>query len=95
MGANSRESLVVLASQLGAYVGDQWALPCLVPQWVAQLQRAMLFAVADADLLALGAGVGSFAIAGHRRELAVGSAHYNAAGGSAHVQTGRELAGAS
>ena len=63
IGYKSRQSLEVLAMQAGAYVGDQWALPRLMPQWVAQLQRTVLFAVADVDLLALGARVGSTAIA--------------------------------
>ncbi len=80
IGDRSRESLQVLALLAGAYVGDQWALLRLVPQWTAQLQRAVLFAVADVDLLALGARVGSIAIAMRRA--------CDAAGGVAHVQTG-------
>ena len=80
IGDRSRESLQVLALLAGAHIGDQWALPRLVPQWTAQLQRAVLFAVADVDLLALGARVGSLAIAMRRA--------CDAAGGAAHVQTG-------
>ena len=43
--------------------GDQWAMPRLVPTWLSVLQRTVVFAVADVELLALGAKVDSVAIA--------------------------------
>ena len=67
LGAYSKECLEVLPLQAGTCIGDLWALPRLVPRWVALLQRAVIFAVADIALLALGANVSSVAIAAQRR----------------------------
>lgn len=66
IGTYSRECLEVLALQAGSCLGDQWALTRLVSRWTAVLQRTVLFAVADVDLLALGANVSSVAIAVQR-----------------------------
>ena len=76
IGFQSRQALDILAMQAGACVGDQWALPRLVPTWLSALQQAVVFAVADVDLLALGAKVDSVAIAmqrGRRTASAVGT----------------------
>ena len=55
--AEIHRALEVLASQAGYCARDQWAVPRLVPAWRSALERVVLFAVADIDLLALGRNV--------------------------------------
>lgn len=74
LGTFSKECLEVLALQAGTCIGDHWALPRLVPRWIARLQRAVIFAVADVDLLALGANVSTLSIAVQRSGGLRGSA---------------------
>ncbi|CAK0796874.1 unnamed protein product, partial [Prorocentrum cordatum] len=54
LGAGTHSALEHLASQAGAWLWDQWAVPRLVPTWRAALERIVLFAAADTDLFALG-----------------------------------------
>ena len=48
-------ALESLACTAGHGLRDRWAAPRLVPLWRATLQRAVMYATADVDLLALGA----------------------------------------
>ena len=59
LGVASRRTLETLAARAGTAAGDAYALPNLVPRWIAELQRSVIFAIADLDLLALGAFVDS------------------------------------
>ena len=62
LGAESLQNLQVLALLAGSSIGDSLAMP----RRQAALQRAGIFAVADADILALGGKVSSVAIAAQR-----------------------------
>ena len=48
-------ALESIACTAGDGLRDRWAAPRLVPLWRATLQRAVVYATADVDLLALGA----------------------------------------
>ena len=43
------------AAAAGENLRDRWAAPRLLPEWRAALQRAVVYATADIDLLCLGA----------------------------------------
>ena len=55
LAEKSCEGLAALATAAGHGLKDQWAAPRLLPRWKALIQRAVLYATADVDLLSLGA----------------------------------------
>ena len=51
----SLAGLDFLAAAAGENLRDRWAAPRLLPEWRAAVQRAVVYATADIDLLGLGA----------------------------------------
>ena len=50
----SLQGLEWIAARAGSNLRDRWAAPRLLPTWCAALQRAVVYATADIDLLCLG-----------------------------------------
>ena len=55
LGTAGRCTLEALAVHAGACAKDRWAVQRLVPRWLASLERAVIFSIAEIVLLALGA----------------------------------------
>ena len=54
LAAGTHRSLEHLATHAAACLADQWAAPRLVPRWRAALERTVVFAAADIDLISFG-----------------------------------------
>ena len=54
LGTETLRSLDILATHAGCCLRDAWAAPRLLPRWRAAIERIVLHASADTELLALG-----------------------------------------